>query len=509
VSSISIVGFSPSYKVPGFFGETVYGAGQISTGSAPIKLLVVGFKTSSGTATLDGTPVQVTSSTLADTLAGAGGEGARMLYQALRKPGVNVWYAAPTPAVGSVAAEATITITATTPHAATGEWTYRIGGETVTGPIGTTDAQNTIATNIAAVVNSLSRLPVTATVDANEVTLTAKCAGVRGNQYILFQDTTELPGTVTSAIAGGSSVTGGGVFFTSGAGTEDVSALLTTIFPQEYGRIAFAQNDATNAARWETHLYAAAGVLEGRLQHGITGVNGSLSAATSLAQTTFNAERVQVVWMLYSETHPSEMAARFGAERAVTEEVDPAAIYDGIVLDGIAPQSQNGDWASRSTQQVALSAGVTPLVTNESQQVVMSRSITTKCLTNGFADYRTLDTANAVVPDYVRRSAELIWYFEFFAANKRVAPDPAPEQKEAPAGTATPSLWAQRMSKMMLDLQSGAIVPSGRGVVINVESNPPIATYDSVAKRIMSIIPVETAPGNHQIGVSVREITSA
>ena len=44
------------------------------------------------------------------------------------------------------------------------------------------------------------------------MTLTVKCAGVRGNQYILMQDTTQLPSTVTSAIAGGSSVTGGGVF---------------------------------------------------------------------------------------------------------------------------------------------------------------------------------------------------------------------------------------------------------------------------------------------------------
>lgn len=509
--SISIVGFTPDNKVPGFYGETVYGAGAVTAASAPIRLLCVGLKGGSGTLTPGGSPVQVLSADEADTLASPGSELARMLYAALRQPGVNVYAAAPSPADGAVNATVTITIAATPPFTSTGEWRYRAGGLSFSGAIGLTDTANNIAAAIAAGFNGNARSPFVASAALNVVTLTVKSAGVRGNQHVIFQDVSLLPASVTSTIAGGATVTGGGTYFANGAGTEDLADLLTTIFPEEFGRIAFAQNDATNAAAWEAHLYAAAGPLEGRLQHGICAVSGTLTAATSLAQTTLNAERVQLLWLLYSETHPSEIAARFGAMRAVTEQSDPATIYDFRVLDGIAPQSQTADRPSKSVQQVALSNGVTPLTTNANGEVQVVRSITTKCRTNGVPDYRTLDTAFAIVPDFVRRTAELIWTFTFFPANDRVADDPPEGAKERPAGVATPKLWAKTMQKLMSDLERGdnRYVPSGKAIVIDSAANPPVAVFDPVAKRIMAILPVQTAPGNHATGLSVREVSSA
>ncbi len=51
--AITILGFASTDKVPGFVGETVYGAGAISLGSIPIKLLCVGGISTDGDLTPD------------------------------------------------------------------------------------------------------------------------------------------------------------------------------------------------------------------------------------------------------------------------------------------------------------------------------------------------------------------------------------------------------------------------------------------------------------------------
>jgi len=512
MTGIVIAGFTPSFFVPGFFAETVYGAGQISAASAPIRLLVIGLKaTSGGSITLDGTPRAVLSTTEANALLGTGSEAARMCYAALRQPGVTLFVACPTPAVGAVAATATITITSTPPHSATGEWRYRIAGVTLSGVVSTTATQNALATDIANAINGQTQLPVSAAALANVVTLTVKSAGVRGNQYILFQDTSLLPSSVTSAIAGGASVTGGGVKFINGAGTEDVSTLLDAISASEYGRIAFAENDTTNLPIIETWLYDQANWDVGSLQHGIVGVNGSLAAATTLATTTMNAERLQLLAQRNGESHPSELAACFGAIRSVDEQADPAKIYDSRVLPGIAAQTQDADRWTTAEQQSLLTNGVTPVTTNDNGDALVIRSITTKCLTSSIPDFRTLDTATAYVPDFVRRTAQLIWAFEFVVANPRVQDNPGQDQRLPVQGVAYPALWERRMNKMLSDLGTGVnnLIPSGLPVLIDYEANPCVAVYDPVAKRIMCIIPVITAPGQHQLGASIREQSSA
>ena len=74
-------------------------------------------------------------------------------------------------------------------------------------------------------------------------------------------------------------MTGGGVFFTSGAGTESVSTLLTNISAVEYARIAHAQNDTTNLPLIETWLFDQSAFDVDILQNSCCAVNGDLSAA--------------------------------------------------------------------------------------------------------------------------------------------------------------------------------------------------------------------------------------
>jgi phage tail sheath gpL-like len=432
-----------------------------------------------------------------------------MAYQALREPNVQLYIACPTPAGGAVAATATITIVSTPPHAATGEWRYRIAGETVSGAISTTAVQNDIATAIAAAINARTDLPVTAAAVANAVTLTVKGAGIRGNQHILFQDTSLLPSTITSTLGGGgASVTGGGIRFNNGAGTESVSTLLANISAKEYGRIAFAQNDTTNLPLIETWLYEQAEWDTDILQHGIVGLNTTLSDATTLATVTLNAERVQLVAQRNGESHPSEMAARVAAAACALEQIDPAASsqYNGYVLTGIAPQTQDADRWLMSQQDTLLNNGVTPITTNDNGESVIVRSITTKCLTSGVPDYRTLGTERARAPDFIRRQIQL-QAISFMEQNPRVQDDPPQGARPPNPGIAFPKLWADVLKKLALDLEAGAanVVSSGLPVITDVANNMPFAQFDPIASRIMFVFPAEIANGNHQMGGQVRQ----
>ena len=79
-----IAGFGDNIKVPGFFGETLYGQSAIKLGSITRKLLICGLKhTTLGSITTNAQVVAISSKEDADTYLGAGGECARMAYAAL------------------------------------------------------------------------------------------------------------------------------------------------------------------------------------------------------------------------------------------------------------------------------------------------------------------------------------------------------------------------------------------------------------------------------------------
>lgn len=498
---IVIDGYADSDKVPGFYGETKFGASGINIGSIPLILLLVGLKgTSGGTITVDVDVKDVTSREEADTYVAAGSEAARMCYRAFDQGlgGVKLKVACPAPAGGAAAATATITLTGTTTSAGTED--YYVGGEKVSVNIPSGTAQNAAAALVQAEFAKYPRLIAEATVSTNVVTLTIRSAGARGNQAILFQDTSKAPAGLTSAIAGGAAVTGGGVKFTGGVGVETMTTLLALLYPARYHRIAVAQNDATSLAAWETQIDSKAGVLEGRMEHVVVASNDTYSNTLSLAQTTLNNARFQMMWLLNSETHPSEIAAAMAAVRASAEQTSPNSGYDDKKLINIAPQRARGDWSNRTTQQNCLDNGITPLRTTEEGEVQVVRSITTRSLDGSTPDYRTLDTSEAVVPDYCRDRYRLVWTTEFKVANKFVAPDPATGEKDRPPGVATPTRWALRVLEENIKMENELILTQTR-----LAENQPKAEFNYAAKRIMSVAPVIPLSIQHALGVSVRQ----
>lgn len=499
--SIQVVGFSNTMKVPGFYADTIYNAGPISIGDIPLICLLVGNQLSTGSATPDSSIFDIFSTADADTYYGAGSELAVMCYAALQIPGVKIKAAACAEGGGAVAATATITITGT--WTTGGTITYRVDGVPIYVTVLSTDTISTLADSIVLAANGTSHLSATALKGAGAafvVTLTRKSKGPRGNQGTLAQDITGLPTGCVSTIAGGSALTGGIVPFTGGTTADNLTTLLGVLGSDQYDRIAFAENDATNAAKIKTFLNTQAGSLVGFLMHAVITVNGTLSSAISLAQTTFNAERVEVCWYLNSETIPSAISATFTAYRTSIEQADPDAAYDGYLLPGVLPQQFHADWAITSVLVSALDNGVTPIGTNRTGSAYIVRAVTSHSLdSGGNPDYRTLDTSQAVVPDYVRNTLRLYWLTSFKIQNPKVGPDPAPTARAAPAGVATPSLWNRNVKNILIGLEANLILTA-------VDANPPVTEYNATAKRLMSIVPVVACPNQHQIGVSVRGV---
>lgn len=497
---ILVANFPDSTKVPGYYATTQFHAGPLNLATIPLILLLIGLKaTASGTATPDVDLIEIQSLEDADTSFGAGSELSRMCYTAIEEAaGFRLLAIAPADG-GGVAASATITYLGTA--GASGVWTYYLHGLAVVVPVTAGDTATVQATTAAGKFNALlnGRAVVTASPSGAVVTLACKQKGIRGNDYVLYQDISAAPTVTTSTLAGGSAVTGStlvsGIRFSAGTAVETLTNVQAVLYAGRYNRVVPAQYDGTSLASWVTNANAKAQSNEGRTEHYVFGFNGTQSAAKSLGQTSVNNARFQEVWHFNSESHPTEIAAAMGAVRASLEQSNPNQGYDGYQFATIKPQRFSQDSPNPVAQQSCLDNSVTPCVTvNGVVQVV--RAITTYSLAGTTPDYRTLDTAQSVVPDYVRDQVGVFWTFTFRVQNPQVGPDPGDTDPPTPVGTATPSMWVAEVKKI---LQDDAI----NGWVTQVSENPPVAQWNSAKQCIMSVIPVVPSPLQHSIGANI------
>jgi phage tail sheath gpL-like len=502
-TTLVIPGFPTSYKVPGAYGQTLFGQGKSASGLVGLKLLIVALQATTpatGASTVDTEIFPIRTEADAELKGGgAGCELARAAYVALQYPGINIYGLCPTPNGAAAAATATITVA--------GSWTtngtvrFRIAGEIIEVGVLSTDTAANVATAIVAAITAKRKLPVTAAVGGvgseHIVTMTWKSAGLRGKMGTLFKDLLDAPSGITTAIAGGTAITGGGVFFGTGSASEDVTNALVTVKKNRWDIIVIAQNDATNLALWKAHFDVQAGPLIGLMGSGVFAVNAAQATAISLAQTTCNDAYMRALHLLYCETHPTEIAASAGALRTQMEQDNPNADYDGAVLLGVKPQSQVADWPAQATLAAALDAGVTPLQSTEDGKVVISRMITTLCKSGSDPYYGTLDTYQETVPTYTRRRIATRWTL-FRAKNPYLRDNPAKGEPTPPQGVATPDRWNAEILSELRQLEV-------EKQLANVSANLPSTEFDATAERFMSRVPTKVLGHQHQLGYSVEQ----
>lgn len=558
-----IAGWSTSDRVPGVAEETIFAAGAISVGQLPVFCLITGTKGTSGSATPNQDIVQIYSSDDADTKLAPGSEAAEQAYAALgQNSNISLFWAGPVEASGATAATALLIVGGT--WSSSGTFDLQLDGADYTNGVSATDTPQTLATNIVTTTNANPRgfWLASSTIGPTgfyTVTFTSKSKGVRQNDHALYINTAKLPPGCTMTIQGNAwattqtwlsgqlvhpsvatgfvfkcttpgagsttteptwpttlgttvtdgaavwtcwatTLTAGGVRFQGGSGQDSLTTLQTLLFSQEYGYIGSAQYDSTNAAAWKTQINNKAAPTENRIDRVIMGQTGALTPAESLGQTTCNDFRMQVLWHQNSEWTPAKLAAAMASARASVEPQTPSAIFDGLVLVGCPGQRSALDVPPHTTQATAILNSVTVVTTvNGQAQVVMS--VTTYSLFGSTPDYRCLQTYYEVVPDTIRKDVGLQWLTGIKPFNPHCADDPAPSERDRPAGFFTPTRANSFITGILRDYETA-------GHIIDVGRNPPQSGFDSSAKRIVSVIPVKVAPGNHQFGISVRQLAA-
>jgi phage tail sheath gpL-like len=496
--SIVITGFSPSDKRPMVFRETKFGQGRPTVGSAPMRVLLVGTKaTSGGTLVNDTGPVQCFGEDDALAKCGTHNELVYMAYAALQIPGVELWLAAVAPAGGAAAAALTILVGGT---ASNGTIRGRVAGIPWSIGVSSTDAVATIATNIQLAIASLDKAPVTATIATATVTVTAGFTGVRGNDILLWLDSSECS-ALTLTVTGGTPLHTGSPSLTpltGGVGADVLTTTLGLMDDAEYHFPVFAQYDVTNAALIKAYLANVALPGTSFLQHAYIGIPDDYAAALALAATTLNDYRSRVLWQQNCETLPCAIAAVAAALAASIVPQNPNYKWANVPLPGIAPQSYPADRPGSATQIACLNNGITPVLTLRDGSVVIQRGIISHCLYGTSPDYRALDWADTDVPDRISRELDASWTAHA-EANPVASEDPGANDPQPAAGHTNPSRWNVELMRLLRRAESS-------DWIVNVSDNLPVVEWDNDRKCIVCAVPHEVCPKSFQLGASIRQI---
>lgn len=291
----------------------------------------------------------------------------------------------------------------------------------------------------------------------------------------------------------------GGRPFYNGTGTDDIEDALDATDSVTNDYVAPAHNDATNVGKVETHVNAKAAFDIGRLENYIVCTNRSLANAISIGQTTMNDRLGGLFWAQDHVEHPSLMAARLAALFSTIEGAQPNTNYDSMTVPGAAPHYREADVPNRTTLKSALNNSVSPLIT-ENGELKIVRAITSRSLNGTTPDYNTYDRPEAIVPIRVRKEVVALGV-AMKAANPYSGPDVGVGLP--PPGTMTPNLWNSAVTRELTRWAGQEF-----NWLTDVENNLPVSMWDPASKRIMSLVPTVVKPGNHQLGLIVRQTAS-
>jgi phage tail sheath gpL-like len=342
----------------------------------PARALLIGQQTTTGNTNV---AWPVTRKTEAVRLFGAGSQAALMAAAFLAaNPYTPLTVIGITDPAGAVKASGTITFPGA--PSTNGTMPLYIGGMQVTLSFSLTDTPTTLATRLAALINAMPDLPVTATNALGVVTVTAKNAGTIGNSISIMVPFTQYPWLTTFAASA----------LTGGAGDIDLSGAIAGITNDWYTDVAVPTTAATPLAAMvaEAENRYTAGVA--RDMHIYAGFDGAYTAQTTLA-ASYNAKTLSLIGFNSSPTPPWIWAASLCGVASQQLANDPARQLRGLVLPGVMPPLPASRWLDTERQGL-LTAGVSTWTATLDGAVALERVITTRRFTDlGAADASWLD----------------------------------------------------------------------------------------------------------------------
>lgn len=556
MSTISVQGYNPTNKMPGFYARQIFASGSVAGSLFGLVVAVIG--ATSGQAVPDTQVYPINSSDDVATWAGTNSIGGQMLSGCLLNSGATIEYIAPALANGSVSASQT--------WAASGTWSslgtlnYRVFGVSLSTVIQATDTPTTVMANVAAAINGTANLPGSASATSGKLTITVTTPGVSGDQWLSFVDTSLVPSgfvlnTTGSAYqlshvypansfvnpgngyyylttAGGTTntaaptwpttigasvtdtggvvwvcfgvVTAGGLFsFGGGAGTPNYTNVIETLSSAQYDIIVPAENDATNLGLLATFVDEQMAPSIQLLNAVVFGT--SLLTATqaqALSNTTLNNPAFQQLFAPNSEIHPAVLASSHGAFRSVNETSNPNPRYLNTPIAGSVPQAAKTDWIGNSLGNALLSNGVTPVSTLKGgTQLVVIRGITTYCeTTGGSPDTRVLDVNEFAMSKYARMDLNSYWNTDISVNFDECQDDPPPEGPDPAADVLYPSLLTSILTARQTTwMQNGWVVDG------SVAQYPTEVEFDPSSRSFFFDLTVVPTPGLYIAAGNIRQ----
>ena len=267
--------------------------------------------------------------------------------------------------------------------------TLMIGGVHVNVAVSAGQTAEQVAQKCVDVINAAA-LPVSATVSAQTLTLTAKCKGEIGNEISL------------SANAGTSGLTINVNAMANGTKNADISAALAKVAGKHYHIIVSPFNDDANIKALSKHITQVSNAIEQRGCIGVLGHRGSMATGATLAGK-LNDGRITCAWYKGADEANALIAAGYAAVLAFEE--DPAKPLNTLEIKGLNMTTpENAPLFNECNN--ALYNGLTPLtVVANKVQIMRAVSTYTKSASN-VDDPSLLDITTIRTLDYVRRSVK-------------------------------------------------------------------------------------------------------
>lgn len=453
MTDVVLTGLAANDPVPGNYIEVNFAQGPSSNGSTEYSAILIGNKTSSGSATTNsivygptsGTPLSTEAD--AKALFGAGSE-LHLMWNAFAEisPETTLYAIAVTASGGTAATRDHVVATTA---AANGNIRFWLGDQYIDTAVVSGDTAGTICTNIVASINSKTDWPVTASVvTTTTVRITAKIAGPRGNWHrtMVSVQGASIATTITNSASG---------YLTSGATADDNTTALATIAGSRYYYQVSAAEDATQLGALATQINSIAAPTTGLRCRAFGGSIDTSGNAITVA-TGINGARVEIGWLAQADVPPCILAARLAAVYALNEtNPKPRKNFSGYgkksgeVWTLKAPLS--GAVPSRTTIKSLLNNGITPIGCSTMGATYIVKRITTKCLDGATSDFRIRDAHKVTVCDFFADDWSNKCVLQF--SGKDIGDDPVAGGRVPGESVVTPRVAKAAMIKLLQDYE--------------------------------------------------------
>lgn len=366
------------------------------------RALLIGQKTPAGTATSNQL-VQVTSAAQAKTLFGAGSVLAGMFEAYFAQNSFTEVWAMPVADDGSgVAAVGSIQFGGTA--SAAGTLALMIAGRPVKAAVASGNNATAVATTVAAAINAITDLPVTATALSDTVTVTARNKGVTGNDIDLrvnYYDGESTPAGLTVSITA----------MTGGATNPSLSAAIAALGDEWFQVIGCAFRDGQSLADLKAEMDSRWGPVRQIDGHVIAAASGTVGDMTTLG-STLNDKHLTVVATQRSPTPAYEVAAETAAIVAYYASIDPARPLQTLGYQWMKAPARANRY-TLTERNTLLYSGIATVRVSTAGAVTVERLVTTyRTNEAGGTDPAYLDLETLMTLQYIR------WDWRNYILNK-------------------------------------------------------------------------------------------